>query len=161
SAIDELAGMVRAFNTMTRQLQANRDELEARRRFSEAILESIPNGVISVAADGRIQKVNRALSNIFSQSAVERARRPEDLFPREDTAELRYMMKRARRTGGASREMDLKTDRQTLHLAITVSALDEKLTSGFVIVLEDTSDLLRAQKAAAWREVARRIAHEI
>src|SRR5262249_14795014 len=52
-------------------------------------------------------------------------------------------------------------DKQTLHLAITVSALDEKLTSGFVIVLEDTSDLLRAQKTAAWREVARRIAHEI
>ena len=57
--------------------------------------------------------------------------------------------------------MDLKTDKQTLHLAITVSALEEKLTSAFVIVLEDTSDLLRAQKAAAWREVARRIAHEI
>ena len=74
---------------------------------------------------------------------------------------MRYMMKRARRTGAPSREMELKTDKQTLHLAITVSALDEKLTSAFVIVLEDTSDLLRAQKAAAWREVARRIAHEI
>ncbi|HTM49179.1 MAG TPA: ATP-binding protein, partial [Bryobacteraceae bacterium] len=160
-AIDELAGMVRGFNAMTRQLQANRDELEARRRFSEAILESIPNGVISVSADGRIQKVNRALSKIFPQAVVERARRLEDLFPREDTAELRYMMKRARRTGSTSREMELRTDKQTLHLAITVSALDERLTSAFVIVLEDTSDLLRAQKAAAWREVARRIAHEI
>jgi nitrogen fixation/metabolism regulation signal transduction histidine kinase len=92
---------------------------------------------------------------------VARARRLEDLFPREDAAELRYMMKRARRTGAASREMDLKTDRQTFHLAITVSALEEKLTSSFVIVVEDLSNLLRAQKAAAWREVARRIAHEI
>src|SRR5439155_1632712 len=71
------------------------------------------------------------------------------------------MMKRARRTGATSREMELKTDNQTRHLAITVSALDERLTSAFVIVLEDTSDLLRAQKATAWREVARRIAHEI
>src|SRR3979409_459678 len=71
------------------------------------------------------------------------------------------MMTRARRTGATSREMDFKTDTQTRHLGITVSALDEKLTSAFVIVLEDTSDLLRAQKAAAWREVARRIAHEI
>ena len=44
---------------------------------------------------------------------------------------------------------------------MTVSALEEKLTSGFVIVLEDTSELLRAQKAAAWHEVARRVAHEI
>src|SRR6185369_3219144 len=81
--------------------------------------------------------------------------------PREDAAELRYMMKRARRAGATSREMELKTDKQTRHLAITVSALDEKLTSAFVVVLEDTSDLLRAQKAAAWHEVARRIAHEL
>ena len=160
-ALDELARLVRGFNEMTRQLEANRGELEARRRFTEAILESIPNGVISVSADGWIQKVNRALKAIFSAEAVDRARRLEDLFPREDAAEIRYMMKRARRTGAASREMDLKTDKQTLHLAITVSALEEKLNSAFVIVLEDTSDLLRAQKAAAWREVARRIAHEI
>jgi two-component system nitrogen regulation sensor histidine kinase NtrY len=160
-ALDELAGLVRGFNEMTRQLQANRGELEARRRFTEAILESIPNGVISVSADGWIQKVNGALKKIFPEPEVERARRLEDLFRREDAAELRYMMKRARRTGSTSREMDLKTDKQTLHLAVTVSALDEKLTSAFVIVLEDTSDLLRAQKAAAWREVARRIAHEI
>jgi len=160
-ALDELAGLVRGFNEMTRQLQANRGELEARRRFTEAILESIPNGVISVSADGRIQKVNRALKAIFPEDEVIHARRLEDLFPREEAAEIRYMMKRARRTGAASREMDLKRDKQTLHLAITVSALEEKLTSGFVVVLEDTSDLLRAQKAAAWREVARRIAHEI
>ena len=160
-ALDELARLVRGFNEMTSQLQANRSELEARRRFTEAILESIPNGVISVSADGWIQKVNRALKAIFPEDAVARARRLEDLFPREDAAEIRYMMKRARRTGSASREMDLKTDKQTLHLAITVSALEEKLTSSFVIVLEDTSDLLRAQRAAAWREVARRIAHEI
>ena len=160
-AIDELAGLVRGFNEMTRQLRSNRGELEARRRFTEAILESIPNGVISVSAEGWIQKVNRALKKIFPEDAIAQARRLEDLFPREDAAEIRYMMKRARRTGAASREMDLKTDKQTLHLAITVSALEEKLTSAFVIVLEDTSDLLRAQKAAAWREVARRIAHEI
>ena len=70
-------------------------------------------------------------------------------------------MKRARRTGVASRQLELRTDSRKLHLAVTVSALEEKLTSGFVVVLEDTSELLRAQKAAAWHEVARRVAHEI
>ena len=70
-------------------------------------------------------------------------------------------MKRARRTGTASRQMELRTDTRKLQLAVTVSALEEKLTSGFVVVLEDTSELLRAQKAAAWHEVARRVAHEI
>ena len=48
-----------------------------------------------------------------------------------------------------------------LHLALTVAALDEQRSSGFVLVVEDTSELLRAQKAAAWHEVARRVAHEI
>jgi PAS domain S-box-containing protein len=160
-AIDELAGLVRGFNAMTRDLEASRSELEARRRFTEAILESIPTGVISVASDGAIQRVNSALRQIFPEAAVSRAARLEDLFSREDTAEIKYLMKRARRTGLASRQMDLRTGRGTLHLSVTVSALEEKLTSGFVIVVEDTSELLRAQKSAAWHEVARRVAHEI
>jgi nitrogen fixation/metabolism regulation signal transduction histidine kinase len=70
-------------------------------------------------------------------------------------------MKRARRTGLAVGQLELATESRKLHLAVTVSAIEEKLTSGFVVVLEDTSDLLRAQKAAAWHEVARRVAHEI
>ena len=160
-AIDELAGLVRAFNDMTQELEANSRELETRRRFTEAILESIPTGVISITADGSIKRVNRSLSRIFPEPSVARAARLEDLFTREDTAEIKYLMKRARRTGIASRQMELKVDRQILHLSVTVSALEEKLTSGFVIVLEDTSDVLRAQKAAAWTEVARRVAHEI
>jgi PAS domain S-box-containing protein len=160
-AIDELASLVRAFNEMTHELEANSGELETRRRFTEAILESIPTGVISVSADGRIQRTNRALRQIFPEDQVTRAVRLEDLFSREDTAEIRYLMKRARRTGAASSELELKTPRQNLHLSVTVSALEEKITSGFVLVLEDTSELLRAQRAEAWREVARRVAHEI
>ncbi|MBZ5593620.1 MAG: HAMP domain-containing protein [Acidobacteriia bacterium] len=160
-AIDELAGLVRGFNEMTRELESNSRELDARRRFTEAILESIPTGVISVSSDGRIQRVNRALKQIFPGEQVNHATRLEDLFSREDTSEIRYLMKRARRTGMTSRQMELRSERQTRHLSIIVSALEEKVRSGFVIVLEDTSDLLRAQKAAAWNEVARRIAHEI
>jgi two-component system, NtrC family, nitrogen regulation sensor histidine kinase NtrY len=70
-------------------------------------------------------------------------------------------MKRARRTGVAARQMDLSTEHRKLNLSVTVAALEERLTSGFVMVLEDISELLRAQKAAAWHEVARRVAHEI
>jgi PAS domain S-box-containing protein len=160
-AIDELASLVRGFNEMTKELEANSRELDARRRFTEAILESIPTGVISIGADGSIRRVNRALGRMFPAAQVATATRLEDLFSREDTAEIKYLMKRARRTGLASRELEMQTERQTMHLAVTVSALEEKLTSGFVIVLEDTSELLRAQKAAAWHEVARRVAHEI
>jgi two-component system, NtrC family, nitrogen regulation sensor histidine kinase NtrY len=105
--------------------------------------------------------VNRALAKIFPGGQTAKATRLEDLFSREDTTEIRYLMKRARRTGLASRQLELRTDSRKIHLAVTVSALESKLTSGFVVVLEDTSELLRAQKAAAWHEVARRVAHEI
>ncbi len=160
-ATDELASLVRAFNEMTRDLEANSQELERRRRFTEAILESIPTGVISLTGDGRIQRVNRALGQIFPPEKAAGATRLEDLFSRDDAAVVKYMMKRARRAGAAVRQLDLKTVRGTLHLAATVSALEDKASSGFVLLLEDTSDLLRAQKSAAWHEVARRIAHEI
>jgi two-component system nitrogen regulation sensor histidine kinase NtrY len=160
-AADELGLLVRGFNQMTQEMEANERELDTRRRFTEAILESIPTGVISISADGSIKRVNRPLLKIFPAEQVERASRLEDLFSRDDTAEIKYLMKRARRTGVASRQFELRAADRMLHLAVTVSALDEKLTSGFVIVLEDTSELLRAQKAAAWHEVARRVAHEI
>ena len=160
-AIDELAGLVRGFNQMTRDLEANTRELEARRRFTEAILENIPTGVVSLAADGSIQRINRALKRILPGAGASHPSRMEDLFARDDAAEIRYLMKRARRTGLASQQLDVQSGGQTLHLAVTVSALEDKLTSGFVMVIEDTSDLLRAQKAAAWSEVARRVAHEI
>ena len=108
-AIDELATLVRSFNEMTEALEANRRELESRRRFTEAILESIPTGVISLSPDGRILRVNEALQNIFPREIVVRAERLEDLFSRDDAAEIKYLMKRARRTGLASSQMELKT----------------------------------------------------
>jgi len=160
-AIDEMATLVKAFNEMTEALETNSKELESRRRFTEAILESIPTGVISLTSDGRIQRVNRALMGIFPEDQVARASRLSDLFSREDTAEIRYLMNRARRTAVAGTQIEYKAERRVLQLALTVAALDEQRSSGFVLVVEDTSELLRAQKAAAWHEVARRVAHEI
>ena len=158
-AIDELATLVRAFNEMTNELEGNARELEARRRFTEAILESIPTGVISVSGDERIERVNRALAGIFSQETVAAAQRLSDLFAADDLAEMRYLLKRARRTGAAACQLDIQRTSSVLHLAVTAASLEQQ--RGFVMVLEDTSDLLRAQRATAWQEVARRIAHEI
>jgi two-component system nitrogen regulation sensor histidine kinase NtrY len=159
SAIDELATLVRAFNAMTSELEGNARELEARRQFTEAILESIPTGVISVSLDERIQRVNRALRGIFSDEVLTSAHKLSDLFPPDELAEIRYVLNRARRTGTAACQLDLTRASSVLHLAVTVASLEEQ--RGFVMVLEDTSDLMRAQKSAAWHEIARRIAHEI
>ena len=166
NATDELATLVRAFNEMMQALEANSRELESRRQFTEAILESIPTGVISLAGDGSIQRVNRALQGLFPSDRVSVARRLEDLFPPEDLREIRYLMKRAQRTGLAATQLDIEADGHVRHLALTVSALSTRQhpaadRRGFVLVLEDTSEILRAQKAEAWHEVARRIAHEL
>lgn len=162
-ANDEMATLVRGFNDMMQGLEDNSRELESRRRFTEAILESIPTGVISLTSGGRIQRVNRALRGLFPPEQVDRAATLDDLFPSEHAAELRYLMKRARRTGLAASQVELERPGQVLHLALTVSALPahEPDAPGYVVVLEDSSEMLRAQKAEAWHEVARRIAHEL
>lgn len=160
-AIDELANLVRSFNDMTQDLETSRRELERRQRFTEAILESIPTGVVSFSADGRIQKVNRALSGIFTPEQALSATRLEDLFSSDDVAEIRYLMNRARRTRVAATQLELRNEHRVMHVSLVVAALEDRLNSGFVLVIEDTSELLRAQRTAAWQEVARRVAHEI
>lgn len=159
AATDEFATLVRAFNEMTQDLETNRNELERRRRFMEAVLESIPTGVVSLAADGTVRLTNRAFHNIFP-----RASDPQhlaELIPPDLGADLGRLLKSARRTGSASRQIEFPVDGGSRHLSITVAALSPGLTSGYVLVIEDTTDLLRAQQAEAWHEVARRIAHEL
>jgi PAS domain S-box-containing protein len=166
TGIDELAVLMNGFNRMTADLEANRSELDSRRRFMEATLESIPTGVISIDSSGVIQRVNKALTQMLPGARERISSRLDDLFPSEDATEIRYLMNRARRTGVASRQFEVTTPARTLHLAITVAAIESGRNAGgrnagFVVVIEDTSDLLRAQKVAAWSEVARRVAHEI
>ncbi len=179
-ANDELGALVESFNRMTQQLQSKTQELqwsneglaqanvelESRRRLINAILESITPGVISVAPDGEILKVNSSLRKMFDLPADAVPQRLGELFGGEDLQDLSYMLNRARRTGLATRELVVERDAQIHHLAVTVSSIEKDEQTGrkparFVVVLEDTTELLRAQKSAAWNEVARRVAHEI
>jgi PAS domain S-box-containing protein len=160
-AMDELAELVHGFNRMTSDLQANRAEIEARRRFIETILESIPTGIISLDSSGAVQRVNKALDEMLPGVNARAALRLDDLFSRDDAGEIRYLMNRARRTGLAQQQLEVRSATRTLHLSVTVAAVERSRNSGCVVVIEDTSDLLRAQKTAAWSEVARRVAHEI
>ena len=182
-AADELGILVRSFNEMTGQLAAGRAELESSRhhleqvntqldqrsRFTEAILESIPTGVISVSGEGAVLGSNPAARRLFGRDSGS-AGHLAKLFSPEDMRELDHLMKRAVRVGQASRQLELKLNGRAMHLSVTVAALAGEPpgssrngpgTSWFVVVLEDLSDLLRAQKEAAWGEVAQRIAHEI
>lgn len=172
---DELGMLVRSFNTMTTQLSESRSqideftrnlqqavqELERRRQLMETVLENIPAGVIYLDQDGRILKTNSALSRMFDLGGLE-IESLESLLGTEGLKQLQQSMKRSLRMGVVSGEMEVVAAGRLLHLAVTVSSLGpRRANTGFVLVFDDLTEMLRAQKSAAWEEVARRIAHEI
>src|SRR6266851_203682 len=182
-AADELGDLVRSFNQMADELQTSRQqidasskeisaanaELEQRRRHMETILESIPTGVLSLDAGLRVTHVNQAFIRMFRPSD-EPVRLTSglltaslrDLFPSEILGELEPLLRRADRMGTTTTQMRFVLHRAQLNVAATVATLQHQTQRlGYVLVFEDLSDLLRAQKQAAWREVARRVAHEI
>ncbi len=174
-AQDELGILVRSFNTMTTQLRDNRSqidqftrnlqqavqELERRRQLMETVLENIPTGVISLDASGAILRANTAVTRMFGGDARD-AQSLDELLGPEASRILQLLMRRSLRMGVVSREIEMVVAGRVLHLAVTASSLGpRRANSGYVLVLDDLTEMLRAQKSAAWQEVARRIAHEI
>ncbi len=174
-AQDELGTLVRSFNRMTEQLGEGRrqineftqslqlaiEERERRRKFMEAILENIPTGVVSLTSTGEVARVNTAVLTILGEYARE-ARTLADLLGEEAAHAVLHLMRGSLRMGAASREIEIATGGRLVRAAVTVSSLGPRReNTGFVVVIDDLTDMLRAQKAAAWQEVAQRIAHEI
>jgi two-component system nitrogen regulation sensor histidine kinase NtrY len=174
-AQDELGTLVRSFNRMTEQLGDSRrqidvfthnlqqavQELERRRTLMETILENIPTGVISVDETDCIKRVNPAAIRMFGESAKQ-ADNFTQLLGEAAARSVHLLMRRSLRLGTASQELEFTLAGRLLHAAVTVSSLGPRRTNrGYVVVVDDLTDLLRAQKAAAWQEVAQRIAHEI
>jgi two-component system nitrogen regulation sensor histidine kinase NtrY len=182
-ATDELAELVQSFNSMAEQLESSRHQIEAsgrdvgaanealerRRQYIETVLESLPTGVISIDAARRVTLANAAFSRMFYLERSEYVspatlvNQPlRDVMPPDVLADLEPLLRRADRMGITAANMELALPRAQLNVAVTVSALSHAAEGlGYVLVFEDLSDLLRAQKQAAWREVARRVAHEI
>jgi nitrogen fixation/metabolism regulation signal transduction histidine kinase len=184
STTEELGDLVRSFNRMaadledsrhavessTLQLSAANATLEARRGELETMLETIPNGVATLDTRRRIVLANRALTEMldpggqtpFIGSSI------ESIFPVEAMETLDHLLQRSHRMGSASAEMEMTVagNGATMVLLATVALLEtgsgsDRIHHGYVLVLENATELLRAQKQSAWREVARRVAHEI
>ncbi|RZU42624.1 sensor histidine kinase [Edaphobacter modestus] len=190
SATQELGELVRSFNHMaadlegsrraveesTIQLSAANAALEARRGELETMLETIPNGVATLDAERRIILTNRALSEMIDPGG----QRPflglgmQEVFPLDVAEVLDRLIKRSHRMGSASSEIEMTVPGNEgfggpRNLLATVALLETTVGQermrrehrGYVIVIEDATELLRAQKQSAWKEVARRVAHEI
>jgi two-component system nitrogen regulation sensor histidine kinase NtrY len=178
-AEDELDLLVHAFNQMAEQLEENRAnlelsaaELQNRQKYIETVLQSLSTGVISFDSENRVNTINDAARQMLRLDG-----KPCDkcalaeIVAVDNLPVLERLLSRAQRIGQASDQTVLIVEHgengsgnESLPVALMAAALrgdDRKEHAGVVLVLEDLSELLTAQRAAAWSEVARRMAHEI
>jgi two-component system nitrogen regulation sensor histidine kinase NtrY len=176
---DEFGSLVDAFNAMSGELAASRRkidrstvelerkhlEVETRRRYIETILERITTGVVSVDAGGSITTINSAAARLLGLTSASVGQRALAALDRPDLQPLAALLPGAGRaaTHAAVQEIALMREGQELHLAAVATPLvgESGTSEGVLLVFDDVTPLIRAQKVAAWREVARRLAHEI
>ena len=176
---DEFGSLVEAFNAMASELATSRrkvdrstialerkhQEVEGRRRYIETILERITTGVVAVDAAGTITTINSAAARLLSLGRQIVGQPARSVFDRQDLQPIGRLLAGAGRskTETAAQEIAIAREGQELHLAAVATALvgESGAPEGVVLVIDDVTPLIRAQKVAAWREVARRLAHEI
>lgn len=176
---DEIGFLVESFNKMTQELQASRAQLaqalsrleqslaeqEAQKRYMEILLKNVAAGVIGVDPEGRITNINDSAAQILRVRREEVVGKPaRELLPPGEHPQLVEFAAEARLAGRTvERPVHLNYPDKTLYLLLKATALkdDAGQDLGLVVVFEDLTELERAQRLAAWREVARRIAHEV
>jgi len=181
-ADDELALLAVSFNQMTAQLEENRSRIEAgaaelrdtnmalreRRNYIETVLQSLSTGVVSIDENDCVTTLNASAARMLVlRDRVEGNPKLSAVIGSEDWLVVERLLRRARRTGHATEQTQLESGSANgngpLPVSMTATALRDSKgpRRGVVLVIEDLSELLSAQRAAAWSEVARRMAHEI
>ena len=162
---DELGTLGTAFNRMTQQLSAQRSDLvaagrlnEIRRRFTETVLSGVSAGVIGLDGEGRITIINRAAARLLNAAPEDMEQSHyADAVPELAPLILKAISEPVGRAGG---EVTIKRAGTPRTLSVQVTS-ERGIADGFVVTFDDITDLVSAQRTAAWADVARRIAHEI
>ncbi|MEM9732620.1 MAG: PAS domain-containing sensor histidine kinase [Pseudomonadota bacterium] len=162
----ELRSLTDTFNAMTRRLQLQRDEIldnqeqiDQRRRFTEAVLSGVTAGVVGVDGQGMVAIANSSAAHILGADGEMVGRRVEDIVP-----ELGALMAKLDASGKDElrEQITVLIGGRDRTLNVQISADDsEDETHSHVITIDDITDLVSAQRTSAWADVARRIAHEI
>jgi two-component system, NtrC family, nitrogen regulation sensor histidine kinase NtrY len=176
-AFDELENMVSSFNRMTGDLQENEKRIELtqqilrqtslehadRRRYIETILQTIATGVISLDSNYHIRTMNRAAMQMLQVEEIAAEGLVADVVPAPAAKTISGLLQRSATLGTVVRNIELAFPGRSLQIAATVTPLVDTAgqRTGWVVVLDDMTELLRMEKMAAWQEVARRMAHEI
>ncbi|MEK9671493.1 MAG: PAS domain-containing sensor histidine kinase [Rhodospirillaceae bacterium] len=166
-AEDELATLSRAFNQMTAQIRGQQEglisanrELDERRRFTETVLAGVSAGVIGLDAQGRVNLPNRSASDLLGQDIKDaKGQALADVVP-EFALLIQAAMRRPNRQHSGEVTLNRGEVVRTLLLRVAAERLGGEII-GFVVTFDNLTELLSAQRAAAWADVARRIAHEI
>ena len=164
---DEISMLGRAFNRMTQQVKGQRDaliagntETERQRRLFDSVLSGVKAGVMGLDADGRIEFVNGAAGELltFSTQSVE-GQHINDLVP--EFEEVFGIYETSRRASSVS-EVQIRRKSKVEKLMVRIAArVADGVVEGYVITFDDITELVTAQRMAAWGDVAQRIAHEI
>ncbi len=165
-AEDELAMLVDSFNRMTAELRRSNQELESRRRYMETVLENIATGVIALDSELKIITINRTAAKMLGlDRSRARGAKLEETLTDSAWTEISRLLERPAPPGGGRFEtckLQLKNLSGERTVAAGAAAIaDAEGNKIFVMVLEDLTELIRAEKTAAWQEVAKRVAHEI
>tara|TARA_R110002167_G_scaffold211487_2_gene416062 strand:+ start:6880 stop:9156 length:2277 start_codon:yes stop_codon:yes gene_type:complete len=167
SARDEIGVLGRAFNNMTQRIASQQQgllevnkELDERRRFTETVLAGVSAGVIGLDAKGRINLPNRRATELLDMDLLEHIGAPLAETVPELADLLRQATSRPDRMQQAEISFSRDGDAKTLLVRIAAEYLDDDVI-GYVATFDDVTELLSAQRKAAWADVARRIAHEI
>ncbi|MDF1620667.1 sensor histidine kinase [Defluviimonas nitratireducens] len=165
---DEIATLGQSFNRMTRQLKGQREALvashettEARRRLFDSVLSSVTSGVIGLDAEGRLDFLNRSATRLLELSPE----RDHDRVLSDAVPEFESLFNRLREGLHEVVQEEIRVSRggrlESLLVRMAVRRNDEGVPEGYVVAFEDVTELVSAQRMAAWGDVARRIAHEI
>jgi two-component system nitrogen regulation sensor histidine kinase NtrY len=178
-ANDEFTALIASFNRMSERLARSEEEvehgragltrknqeLEERRRLMETVLETVGTGVLVVDAEGTVTALNAAACRLLDMDAEAVWRRLDEVLLGQGREEILVITQRllSGRASRQQREVQLPSRGRDRHLAVTVVPLPGPAGSppGAVVILDDLTPLMRAQKVAAWGEVARKLAHEI
>ena len=172
-ADDEIGVLVDSFNQMTKDLKKSNQRLEqvnldieSRRKYMETVLRNVSAGVVSVDREGIITTINRAAEKMLDiKTGNILSKRYEEVLDPEHLAIVDELLQELRESkeGFIEKQLELKVKDRALTFLITTTLIsdDDGNDMGMVIVFEDVTRLQRAERAAAWREVARRMAHEI
>ncbi len=161
---DEIGTLVDSFNQMTGDLKQITAELERRGKFVETLLANVAAGVISVNPAGQITTWNMAAERMLGLSAAGAlGRNYEEVFESESLHVMREIVESVKDRGSVEREIKIPLSEQHLTAMVSAASLrdDEGRTVGVMVFLEDITQIQKVQRMEAWREVARRIAHEI